>query len=326
MLALYRRHPDLVPLLLGAGALANDVLLCNNPFYPPLRVAACRNDLASAELLLAKGADLEAHGESGCRPLHAAALYGHTEMVQLLLRAGAMVDAQRDDGHTALMLAVVGAHEAMVESLLRAGADPTMCESSEMRSAVFYAAALGRVRALELMMPYCLGGDARRAALLMPAGEWAALVATVRYEQPDCLRVLLRSGLFESGRPFPYAGVINRVLRDLATQSLAVWRLLLLADAQLADVSCPLPIDLAAFTSSVRKLAETCELQVLQLLLESKNARMLSAEAISYPELRRLRAFRRRSFQRTLRGNPSCNSRYSDLPFSLYSGWPSSRP
>ena len=58
-----------------------------------------------AELLIDKGADVNAKTESGRNPLHSAAMEGHKEIAELLITKGADVNAKDEDGRTPLDLA-----------------------------------------------------------------------------------------------------------------------------------------------------------------------------------------------------------------------------
>ena len=55
-----------------------------------------------AELLIAKGADVNAKDEVESTPLHTAALNGHMETPELLIAKGAEVNANYEDGGTPL--------------------------------------------------------------------------------------------------------------------------------------------------------------------------------------------------------------------------------
>ena len=75
-----------------------------------------------AQLLLEKGADVEAERDNGTTALMCAAHGGHEAVVEQLLTHGADVAAAMDDGFTALICAARGGHEAMAQLLLQHGA------------------------------------------------------------------------------------------------------------------------------------------------------------------------------------------------------------
>ena len=75
--------------------------------WTPLHSAVAGGHKDVVELLIAKGADVNAKDEEyGAIPLHHAAQAGHKEIVELLIAAGADVNAKNKDGKTPLDWAV----------------------------------------------------------------------------------------------------------------------------------------------------------------------------------------------------------------------------
>ena len=76
----------------------------------PLHCAARESHNEIAELLIAKGADVNAKDRQGMTPLHFAAIKRHNkeikEIVELLIAKGADVNAKTDDGGTPLNAAI----------------------------------------------------------------------------------------------------------------------------------------------------------------------------------------------------------------------------
>jgi ankyrin repeat protein len=77
-----------------------------------------RNDVRIAELLLDKGADLEAR-RSGMTPLLMASLFGRVEWVRLFVQRGARVDAKNSSGQTSLAVSGTFGRQPEIERLLR---------------------------------------------------------------------------------------------------------------------------------------------------------------------------------------------------------------
>lgn len=107
-------------LLVAAGANARAE---NRYGVTPLALACTNGSAAMVELLLAAGADPNATLRGGETALLIAARTGRPEPVKALLAAGARVDAKEKQGQTALMWAAAEGHAGVVEVLLAAGAD-----------------------------------------------------------------------------------------------------------------------------------------------------------------------------------------------------------
>lgn len=99
--------PGMVDLLLSAGADANGRTL---PHRPTPFFFAFPQPYRKAELLLAKGADINARAKHGFTVLHYAANRGDTGFVDFLLAHGAQRDLQTHGRQTAWSLAVRAGH------------------------------------------------------------------------------------------------------------------------------------------------------------------------------------------------------------------------
>ena len=104
---------EIAELLIAKGA---DVDTKHELYGTPLHNAANKE---IAELLIANSADVNAKDGTGRTPLHWAAFGGHKEVAELLIAEGADVNAKADGGGTPLH----GADEEVVELLIAAGAD-----------------------------------------------------------------------------------------------------------------------------------------------------------------------------------------------------------
>jgi ankyrin len=120
-----REHPDRVNRGYGPA--------CSTALHSAAEFG--REDVA--RILLARGADVDAHDEYGQTPLHRAAAYGNLDLVRLLMDRGADVDAWTDGGstplHKVVQLSFASSIEARLDvarALLDAGADPNAPERS----------------------------------------------------------------------------------------------------------------------------------------------------------------------------------------------------
>nr|XP_027207061.1 ankyrin repeat domain-containing protein 1-like [Penaeus vannamei] len=91
--------------------------------WTPLHFASRYGHFAVAELLAAKGADLEAKAQYGATPLHFASFNGHFAVAELLAAKGADLGAKDDRGATPLHFASENGHFAVAELLAAKGAD-----------------------------------------------------------------------------------------------------------------------------------------------------------------------------------------------------------
>ena len=140
-LAMEHRHPEIVEILESGGTifeaiklgvvdkvkrfLTKDPALVNakdgSSESTPLHLAANKGNKEIAELLLAKGADVNAKDKFGWTPLHEAAVGGHVALVELLLANKADVNAKDEKGWTPLKYAAGSNQKAVVELLKKHG-------------------------------------------------------------------------------------------------------------------------------------------------------------------------------------------------------------
>ena len=111
---------DLVQLLLDRGA---DVNAKASSGGMPLHYAAELGNKEIAELLLARGADVNAKNDIGATPLYQAVDHGQKELVALLLANGADVNTKADSGNTPLHWAAHDGRKDIVELLLAKNAN-----------------------------------------------------------------------------------------------------------------------------------------------------------------------------------------------------------
>ncbi len=91
--------------------------------------AACIDDISTIQILIDKGADVNAKTDNGWTALMSASSSGyagsagHLNVVHTLLANGANVNAKANDGWTALMWASREGHLEIAKALLAKGAD-----------------------------------------------------------------------------------------------------------------------------------------------------------------------------------------------------------
>ena len=108
-----------VQLLLERGA---EIEARNKINCTPLHYAAEKNSTESVQLLLDRGAEIEAKNENNHAPLHYAAWKNITESVKLLLERGADIEARDLNNHTPLHFAARGNSTRAAQLLVKRGA------------------------------------------------------------------------------------------------------------------------------------------------------------------------------------------------------------
>ena len=117
-----------------------------------LHWAAHHDDVESARLLVAAGANPKAANRYGVTPLALACTNGSAAMISLLLKAGADPNTTLPSGETVLMTAARSGKVDAVRTLLARGADPHAKEPKRGQTALIWAAAEGNVEALETLI------------------------------------------------------------------------------------------------------------------------------------------------------------------------------
>ena len=112
-------YNDIVQLLLSKGASIEATYHYN---YTPLHRAAQYGYTSTVELLLSKGALIEVVDKNKGTPLHLAAANGRTSTVELLLSKGASIEARSESNYTPLHFAALNGRTSTVELLLAKGA------------------------------------------------------------------------------------------------------------------------------------------------------------------------------------------------------------
>ena len=133
-------------LLLNRGADVN----ANGSQGTPLHQAANRGFQAVTEALLSAHADVNALNQGGVTPLFLAASAGREKIVRMLLAAGAKVNLKDDQGRTVLDYAI-GISPEIFQALLDAGTNPNT-EDSSGRTPLSYAAERDNPKVVKLLL------------------------------------------------------------------------------------------------------------------------------------------------------------------------------
>ncbi len=159
----------------------------------PLSRAAFHGDMDEVKKLLGSGdegpspCDIEEGAESGSSPFLLASMEGHFEVMELLLTRGANINATSKHGWTPLMLATKRGDDECVSYLLSRGADVNHV-SPDRWTALAESASRGSIGIMAQLLD--LGADPEIRA----QSDWTPLMYAAYHGDIDAVDLLLRTG------------------------------------------------------------------------------------------------------------------------------------
>jgi|GEM_PF-1747280 len=175
-------------LLAGGSSMANQ----EQPTDAQLREAVKAGDTAKASALVDQGADLESRAYAGgATPLGYAADSGDVGMIQLLLKRGAKIEATGDRGRTPLLVAVVGGKSQAVDALLAAGANPNAVDH-DGKPALVLAADQGSAEVARKLL--AKGADKNARVVSGPMAKATALINALESRHSSVALALIEAG------------------------------------------------------------------------------------------------------------------------------------
>ena len=137
----------------------------------PLHYAVTTNRLEMVELLLSRGANVNATFRSGSTALHIAANRGFVPIAEVLIRKGALVDARDASGAAPIDEAAWRGYAEMVQFLIDHGADPKAHNRDNGATPLHEAAMKGHTEVIEVLIKAGASLDARDNAGATPLDE-----------------------------------------------------------------------------------------------------------------------------------------------------------
>lgn len=121
---------DVLELLIDAAGVMPLTSTADALGRTPLHLAAANGDYGAAQLLIARGADVNAHTVDNVTAVGYAAASGHRGLIQLLLDAGGDAGTRSVDGATPMLMAAEAGHCHCVEVFVQKGADVNAADAS----------------------------------------------------------------------------------------------------------------------------------------------------------------------------------------------------
>ena len=153
-----------------------------------LAEAAMKRDGAAVRSLLGQKVNVNAPGKDGTPALHWSVRADDLDTARLMLAAGADPKLANRYGVTPLFLACSNGNAAMIRLLLDAGADPNSADPTG-ETALMTAAGVGTLDAVKLLVDRGAIVDARD-----PTFQQTALMVAVRQNHPDVVKLLVERG------------------------------------------------------------------------------------------------------------------------------------
>jgi ankyrin repeat protein len=206
---------QLARLLIAKGTDLSSTKILRN--YTYLGLFSERGNRPAVEFLLDAKANIQAPSwDQGLTPLHLAAHFDKTEMIDLLLARGAKLEALDGDGNTPLHHAAAWGKGPAVERLIAKGANIKL-RNKKGQTPLFRAAQFGRLKPVQILAgkKVCLDEEAE--------DESTPISAATSNGHADVIQALLDAGAKppspHDGRP----NIIEREKKNMREHGLRAW-------------------------------------------------------------------------------------------------------
>jgi ankyrin repeat protein len=176
----------------GADISARDHL---NNGWTPLHWACMNGCSRAAEVLIARGVDVNAKDDGGITPLHAVTwkgfndvAEGHIKVAKLLISRGADITARDKDGYTPLFAAIHEGCRDVLELFISRGADINE-PYKDGTTPLLYAVKIGRKGAVELLI-----SKGARVNLQVKESGWSPLHQAASQGSSEIAYILVSKG------------------------------------------------------------------------------------------------------------------------------------